>query len=208
MISLDNRTKDALSLYTDEVMEWKEFFNLTGAKDTEEFYKFHIEDSLLPLEYIEEFVKEKIKGKDKITFADLGTGAGLPLIPLTIVLDKYNISFAGIERSHKRVVFLKQVLLKLKNANYIKSNVEILENDINSVKTQFDIVVFRAFRTISDVEKDIARLLKSDGKVFAYKGDFCKTTNELKTLKYLYGDVVELPNIDGHKRTLMILKKK
>ena len=201
--------QNALSFYADEVMEWKEYFNLTASKDKENFFKFHIDDSLLPLKYIQMYVNDKLNHYNSINFADLGTGAGLPLIPLALLLNDYNIDFYAVERNHKRVIFLNQLIKKLNNENYINNKITVNECDIKDIKnTRFDIVVFRAFRQFCDIEKDISKILKDDGVIFAYKGEIDKTENELKLLKYLDGKIVNLGNIDGHKRCLMILKKR
>ena len=203
--SLSDDQKRALSIYASDVMEWNESFNLTGASDLSEFETFHINDSLLPIEIIKNYIEEALKSKSELTLADLGCGAGLPLIPLSIALADYPVSFYGIERSHKRCVFLKMCISKLKTI--IPINISVIEKDIDEVKDEFDIIVFRAFRTIGDVEKGISRILKSDGTVFAYKGEMNKTEKELLGLKYFNGEVLKLDKLDDRERTLMVLKK-
>lgn len=187
--------KENLELYINEIMEWKELFNLTGARSREEFETFHIKDCILPLELIRD---EILKKGERVSLADLGTGAGLPLIPLSILLDDYPIDFVGIERSHKRTVFLKQIISKLS----LKNNIKIIEKDIKDIREQYDFLVFRAFRTLSDVEKDISSLLKRDAIAFAYKGNISKAEKEVEELVHLKGEVIPLNDIDGHSRSL------
>lgn len=201
----------ALSLYRDTVLLWGEMFNLTAASSADEFDIFHIKDSLLPFEIIESYVKEKCKTLsegESIPFADLGTGAGLPLIPLALAFSNYDypLEFYGIDRSLKRCTFLKNTINVLKQNGFIKNDIKIINNDISSIKEQFDFITFRAFTDIKEVEKPIRHILKDGGIVFAYKGKKQTAEKELGLLAKFSGEVIELEPLEGRERSLMILR--
>ena len=200
----------ALSLYRDTVLEWGELFNLTASSSKDEFDTFHIKDSLLPFEIIESYVNEKsktLKDGEAITFVDCGTGAGLPLVPLSLAFSLYSypIRFYGLDRSLKRCTFLKNTINILNQQGFIKNDIEIINNDISSINEEFDFVTFRAFTDIKAVEKDVHRILKNDGVVFAYKGKVENAKKELAALVKFRGEVVPLGAISGRERSLMIL---
>lgn len=205
----DENVNNALSTYASILLEWKEHFNLTAAKDLDEIEKFHIRDSLLPFAIINSEVKKRCENaKDSVTFADLGTGAGLPLIPLVIAFSEYSypLSFYAIDRSLKRCTFLKNTVNILKSKNLIKNDIKIINNDISSIKEKFDIITFRAFTNLKEVEKSIRKLLKDDGIVFAYKGKYETSIKESESLSCFSAKIEQLPPLENRERSLMILR--
>lgn len=112
------------------------------------------------------------------TVSDLGSGAGLPGIPLSIVFPQRK--FLLYERMDRRVRFLEtqKLLLGL-------SNVEICCAETSRPSRLYDIAVFRAFRPFSDIKlfRAIWKNTKTGGALVAYKGKILNAHLELERLR-------------------------
>lgn len=136
------------------IEKWNKAYNLTAIRNREEMVKLHILDSLAILPHLE--------GKRII---DIGTGAGLPGIPLAICLP--GINFTLLDSNAKKTRFVQQVVLelKLKNVDILHSRVE------NHQPAQgYDAVLVRAFASLSEIIKLTSHLLATDGVLLAMKG--------------------------------------
>jgi 16S rRNA (guanine527-N7)-methyltransferase len=147
-ISLSQETLEQLYLYSDLVLEWNERTNLISKNDAPKFISRHITDSLVP--FI--FLSKDFELKNNTKWADMGSGAGCPVIPLSIVLP--NITFYAVEPRNKRVLFLNEVRqsLHLKNLTVIGKRFE------TSGLTDLDFVSCRA---LSSFENDWERAKNS-----------------------------------------------
>ena len=127
--------------YIRELILFNSAYNLTNTSDYEELAVFHILDSLAAVQNIVALAQKLDKG-DCLHIADIGSGGGLPGIPLAAALPEYD--FFLVERMDKRCAFLENeaAILGLKNVKIIKSEAERINAD------SFDIAVFRAFRPI------------------------------------------------------------
>jgi len=103
-----------------------------------------------------------IEGKRII---DIGTGAGLPGIPLAICLPE--LDFTLLDSNAKKTRFVKQVVLELK-----LKNVEVLHSRAEDYHPEraYDAVLTRAFASLPDIVKLTAHLLSNDGVLLAMKG--------------------------------------
>ncbi len=136
------------------IAKWNKAYNLTAVRNNEDMARLHILDSLAILPHIE--------GKRVI---DIGTGAGLPGIPLAIFLPE--VEFVLLDSNAKKTRFVQQVILelKLKNVSVIHSRVEDYQP-----KLGFDIITTRAFTNLADMVKMTAHLLSPNGVLLAMKG--------------------------------------
>lgn len=136
------------------IEKWNKAYNLTAIRDREDMVRLHILDSLAIAPFIE--------GKRVI---DVGTGAGLPGIPLAIYLPE--IEFTLLDSNAKKTRFVRQAIidLKLKNVNVCHNRVEQYRPEIS-----FDTVLTRAFADLSDIVALTAHLLSTDGVLLAMKG--------------------------------------
>jgi len=161
---------ERLTRYIDEIELWNPAYGLVKASGDELIIK-HILDSLAALPLIREL------GLPTSTIADLGTGAGLPGIPLAIFLPDSRITL--VERMEKRVRFLEnqKALLGLSNA-------EMAQTEAERALGPFDLVTFRAFRPFSEVKlfRAVRKLVAADGAILAYKGRMDHTQAELADL--------------------------
>jgi 16S rRNA (guanine527-N7)-methyltransferase len=136
------------------IEKWNKAYNLTAIRDREEMMRLHILDSLAILPYVE--------GKRVI---DIGTGAGLPGIPLAICLPE--VGFTLLDSNAKKTRFVQQVVLELK-----LKNVEVRHSRVENYHPEktYDAVLTRAFAGLPDIVKLTAHLLVKDGVLLAMKG--------------------------------------
>jgi 16S rRNA (guanine527-N7)-methyltransferase len=156
-------TQQLLS-YLELLGRWNEVFNLTSINDLEEQVWLHIIDSLSIGNYLH--------GSRVI---DVGTGAGLPGIPLALTYpDKH---FVLLDSNSKKTRFLTQVVLELKI-----NNIEVVHARCEDYKTAnlFDSIVSRAFSSIAVMLEKTRSLAAPDAQFLAMKGVYPQ--NELETL--------------------------
>ncbi|MBZ4673508.1 MAG: Ribosomal small subunit methyltransferase [Spirochaeta sp.] len=148
-----------LQRYIAEVELFNPVYKLVGAEG-EELVIRHIFDSLAAVSPIREIAGQY----ENPCFADLGSGAGLPGIPLAIALGTY--SFTLVERMERRVNFLRNALV----ATGLSERVQIVSQDLKQVRRRFDVITFRAFRPLVEILDLVEPILNAGGVVCAYKG--------------------------------------
>ncbi|EIS0941841.1 TPA: 16S rRNA (guanine(527)-N(7))-methyltransferase RsmG, partial [Salmonella enterica subsp. enterica serovar Agona] len=153
-ISLTDHQKTLLAAYVDMLHKWNKAYNLTSVRDPNEMLVRHILDSIVVAPYLQ--------GQ---RFIDVGTGPGLPGIPLAIVLP--DAHFTLLDSLGKRVRFLRQVQheLKLENITPVQSRVEAYPSE-----PPFDGVISRAFASLNDMVSWCHHLPGEKGRFYALKG--------------------------------------
>jgi len=126
-------------------------------------------------------------GPATLRLADLGTGAGLPGIPLALAMPDVEVSL--VERMGRRVRFLENERAVLGLAN-----VQIQEREVERAEGRFDLLTFRAFRPFErKLFKRVFALCEPDGFVVAYKGRRDKAEAELPEIAGLFSSAEILP---------------
>jgi 16S rRNA (guanine527-N7)-methyltransferase len=162
--------------YLTEIMTHNPVLSLVGTNDPKELIVRHILDSLAPLGII--------SSKCNLSrIADVGSGAGLPGIPLAIALP--DSEFTLIERKGRRSGFLRNTLTALVNKNHRLSDVSVEEQEMEKVKPhRFTMVTFRAFKPLEPkILKKLFRLCAEGGVLAAYKGRRSKVEAEMEELE-------------------------
>jgi len=163
------------------IEKWNKAYNLTAIRNREDMVRLHLLDSLTIVPFIE--------GKSVI---DIGTGAGLPGIPLAIYFPE--IAFTLLDSNAKKTRFVQQAILELK-----LKNVSVCHNRVQQYHPEksFDMVITRAFASLSDIVELTAHLLSKDGVLLAMKGqtpDVPKLESAKTTLI-----PVNVPGIDAER---------
>jgi len=160
---------------------------LVGTNDRRELVARHILDSLGPLGII----ARRLAGAARAQIADVGSGAGLPGIPLAIAMPE--AGFTLIERKGRRAGFLRSTIAALELAN-----VSVEEQEMEKVKPgRFALVTFRAFRPLEPkLHKKLAKLCADGGALAAYKGRRAKAELEMAELEQA------VPSLKGRWRLL------
>ena len=184
-LSITSQQIDLLIHYVEMLNKWNKAYNLTAVRDPSEMLIKHIMDSLVVSPYL--------VGN---TFIDVGTGPGLPGIPLAIINpDK---QFDLVDSLGKRIRFLKQVQfeLKLTNIQPIQSRIE----EYNEKK--FDGVISRAFASLQDMLTWCKHLPNQQGSFYALKGSDLDAIPEGFTLKQ--NIKLTIPGLSAERRLMII----
>lgn len=191
--------------YIRELILFNSAYNLTNTSDYEELAVFHILDSLAAVQNIVALAQKLDKG-DCLHIADIGSGGGLPGIPLAAALPEYD--FFLVERMDKRCAFLENeaAILGLKNVKIIKSEAERIN------EASFDIAVFRAFRPLDKkMIKTLLNLIKRGGFLAAYKAKIENIKTEMKGISDIVKEYevipLSVPFLPGHERNLIVIQK-
>lgn len=154
-ITLPEGAVDRLAQYLRLLEKWNKVHNLTAIREPEQMVTLHILDSLSVLPHL----------KDARTLVDVGTGAGLPGIPLAVARPDLRVTL--LDSSHKKATFLEQARLELKLEN-IAVACERVER--YHPQARFDAVVSRAFADLADFVQGARHLVSPEGTLLAMKG--------------------------------------
>lgn len=189
-ISLSDQQKQQLVGYVELLHKWNKAYNLTSVRDPQEMLVRHILDSIV--------VNPYLKGE---RFIDVGTGPGLPGIPLAIVRPEAH--FTLLDSLGKRVRFLRQVqfALGLSNVEPVQSRVEAFNGE-----PPFDGVISRAFASLNDMVSWCHHLPAKEGRFYALKGQ--RPDDEIAVLppQFRVTDVIALrvPELEGERHLVTI----
>jgi 16S rRNA (guanine527-N7)-methyltransferase len=178
-----------LNNYIEEVERFNPTLSLVGTTDHRELVVRHILDSLAPVGILRRLLEGRRDSSGASPhIADVGSGAGLPGIPLAIVMP--GCRFTLIERKTRRAVFLRNTLTTLG-----LSNAEVEEREMEKApRFRFDLISFRAFRPLDPVIlKGLFRLLTAGGVLAAYKGRQEKIAAEMGAVGGLAGSWEAVP---------------
>jgi 16S rRNA (guanine527-N7)-methyltransferase len=192
----DGPLRDKLAAYLEAIETWNPTHGLVGATGDELIIK-HILDSLAPIATLDRLLAEALTAsrssgvvaaaRARPSLADLGTGAGLPGIPLALARPGVDVSL--IDRMTRRIHFLEAMKKDLP-----LPNAEIVEAQVEHAKGSFDLVVFRAFRPFErKLFKRVFAICSPSGFVAAYKGRREKAEDELAEIESLYSEVSIVP---------------
>jgi len=176
-----------LNRYINEIETFNPAYGLVGTNDKNELIIKHILDSLAPLGIISRLLNSlrasvSLCEPFRIKFADAGSGAGLPGIPLAIAMPEND--FTLIERMGRRAGFLMntKAILSL-------SNVSIEEKELEKVKDSFNLITFRAFKPFEPkLLKTLFKICAPGGIIAAYKGRREKIEAEMAPLNAFFSE--------------------
>ena len=204
---LIERVLPKLNSYINELELFNSAYDLVGADTHQDIVVRHILDSLAPYSHLKNLISQaKENSQEQIEIADVGTGGGLPGIPLAIVFD--DVHFTLVERMTKRCSFLENCRAVLQLENVTVKTLEAERVPQNS----FDIVVFRAFRPLEKkMIRVLLRILKPNGKLAAYKAKMEKIQAEMEGIAQWAPkwDVLPLkvPFLTENERNLVVIPK-
>jgi len=197
---------DRLARYLAEIELWNPAYGLVKASP-EELVTKHALDSLAPLALIRSLLPAPAAASFGLPprrprLADLGTGAGLPGIPLALALPEVDVDL--VDRMGKRIRFLENMaaLLPLPNARVVQSEVE-------RAAGPYDLVTFRAFRPFERrLFASVFALCDAEGAVVAYKGRLENARAELAEIEGLYASAeilpIEVPLLDEERCAVVL----
>jgi len=187
-----------LELFLQEMGRWNQVHNLTAIEGEKDSVRLHLIDSIAVLPALRQFLKTL---SPKI--ADLGSGGGLPAIPIAIIEPEWQISL--IEAIRKKTAFLQHVRGKLKLKN-VEVLCERVEDAAVQQPAQFDAVISRAFTNLARFLDLSLPFLKPDGLVFAMKAK--RADDEMKDVcmedwRLIADEPLHIPNLTVERRLLV-----
>lgn len=149
---LQASARERLLRYLELILKWNRIYNLTAVREPEKMLTQHLLDSLAVLPHV--------SGKQII---DVGTGPGLPGIPLAIARPDSHVTL--LDSNHKKTTFLRQACLELGLANTTVACARV-----EAWQGEYDVVISRAFADLAEFVQLAMPLCKKDGAILAMKG--------------------------------------
>ena len=173
--------------------KWNASFNLSGVVEINSMVSRHLLDSLA--------INAHLQGS---VFVDIGSGAGLPGIPLAILNPENH--FILVDSNGKKTRFLFQVKTELGLANIDVENCRIEHYQSTQ---QIDMVMCRAFSALGDAVSKSQHLLEKEGKFLAMKGRYPE--DEIAALPNCFEisktTKLQIPGNDSERHLIEIVKK-
>jgi len=192
-IRLSSEKSERLLSLVSLLNKWNKAYNLTAVRDPKQMLSRHIIDSLVILPYL--------SGQ---SFIDVGSGPGLPGLPLAIVEPDKN--FVLLDSLGKRIRFIRQACheLKLTNVTAVQSRVEDYQPS-----TPFDGVISRAFASLSDMLMWCKHLPAEHGKFLALKGQYphdelAQLPSHIQVQSIVKLDV---PGVEGERHLVLLTQQ-
>ncbi len=193
-LALDDSAQNKLHAYVALLEKWNRTRNLTAIRERGQMITHHLLDSLAVLPHL--------PVRAGLRVADVGSGGGLPGVPLAIARPDWHVTL--IDSNHKKTAFLNQaaIELPLPNVDVVAGRVEDVEPPF-----PFDVVISRAYSTLGTFIAQSARLLAPDGCWVAMKGTL--PHDEIAALpaeiRVNATPALQVPGVDG-ERHLVIMK--
>lgn len=171
-IVLDQKQRERIERYANELLHWNSKVNLISRKDEDMILESHILHSLSILKYVD------LDGKYECM--DLGSGGGLPGIPITIASPKINMLLLDSIKKKMKVTEMLAQHTQLRNIKSKAERVEVIANE-KEYQKKFDFVFARGVARLNLIQSWVSPLLKDTGKIVLLKGgELDEEINEAK----------------------------
>ena len=189
---LTDEQQDLLLDYLELLHKWNQHFNLTAVREIEKMLSVHLFDSLS--------ISRFIKGD---TLLDVGTGAGLPGIPLAIVYPDKKVTL--LDSNGKKIRFCRQAVMELglENVNPIQMRIEKMDREVH-----FATIISRAFSDLDHMLKMIGPLMDNKTQLLAMKGQVPEgeLENLIRQGFKVHLEKLEVPEVNGLRHLITIRK--
>lgn len=191
-VALNNEQANKLIDYVALLEKWNKVHNLTAVRDRQKMLSLHLLDSLAVASHI-----------DADYLLDVGSGGGLPGIPLAIACPNKSVTL--LDSSHKKTTFLRQAVIELglKNVSVVTNRVEQCVVDKN-----FTGIVARAFADIPALIHKTQHLLATDGRWYLMKSvqldEELSRTDHSVMVQHIH--VIKVPDLDA-VRYLVVMRR-
>jgi 16S rRNA (guanine527-N7)-methyltransferase len=182
--------RQRLLAYVQLLAKWNAAYNLTAVRDPQDMVTRHLLDSLAVLPYLE-----------GARVLDIGTGAGLPGIPLAVA--RPDLAFTLLDANAKKTRFVVQAVAELG-----LKNVEVAQARVENYRPaeKFDTLVARAFSSLADILENARHLCAPRGRFLIMKGQYPQAELAAMPAGYVLDEVVVLkvPGLDAARHLAII----
>jgi 16S rRNA (guanine527-N7)-methyltransferase len=185
-LSVNDRQITSLLSFLQLMQKWGKTYNLTAIRDLRAAVDLHLLDSLAVSPFLEGRV-----------ILDVGTGAGLPGVPLAILHPE--MRFVLLDASAKKLRFVRQVTMELglRNVEIVVARVEDAVFD-----HRFDRVMARAFASLLDIRRLASRFLTPEGRILALKGRLAEQEMAAVRDGVLGIHALKVPGLDAERHVV------
>ncbi len=197
-LSFEEKQAQQLATFCETLLKWNSTYNLTHITDAASVLTLHVADSLTLVPKVAQFAP------DAKRVLDVGSGGGLPAIPLAVM--RPDLSVSAVDTVKKKAVFLRQAgaVCRLMNFTVFNDRVEKL------AVPPFDVITSRAFASLKDMMDWTEHLLAENGVWLAMKGKLSeKELGELDAIRFDVTSVpLTLPGADVERHLVVIRHRK
>lgn len=189
-VELDDEQISKLIAFSELIIKWNKTYNLTAIRDAHEVLIKHIVDSLVVGPYL-----------NINRCLDVGSGGGLPGIPLAIL--KPQMHFTLLDTNGKKTRFIQQTIIELRLKNVAVAHARV---EKWSPTEPFDAIISRAFASLYDFVSLSHQHLTADGRFYAMKGQ--RPSEEMSALpanmKIVAEHELHVPRLDATRYLIEI----
>ena len=158
-LDLEPGAEAKLLAYVALLAKWNRIYNLTAIRDPMQMVTHHVLDSLA--------VVPHLPGGASLRLVDLGSGAGLPGIPIAVARPGWHVAL--LDSNRKKAAFLRQAVVELP-----LDNIEVVAQRAEDFdpEPRFDAAISRAYSDLSRFAKEARRLTRTGGWWIAMKGNY------------------------------------
>ncbi|MDR2012992.1 MAG: 16S rRNA (guanine(527)-N(7))-methyltransferase RsmG [Rhodanobacter sp.] len=187
-VEIPQAAHERLLAYVAMLQRWNGAYNLSAVRDPADMVTRHLLDSLAVLPFV--------RGA---SLADLGSGAGLPGIPLAIAAPERAVTL--VDSNGKKARFLRAAVRELN-----LGNVRVAESRVEDLSERFDCITARAFASLGDMLDRGGHLLAPEGLWLALKGRFPQDELAAVPAGFLIDAVtpIHVPGLDAQRHIVII----
>jgi 16S rRNA (guanine527-N7)-methyltransferase len=184
-----------LDAYLDLLVKWNRVYNLTAIRDRTNMVTHHLNDALAVLPHL--------PAVQALRVLDVGTGAGVPGIPIAIARPGWRVVL--LDANRKKVAFLTQAAIELGLANVDAVAVRVEDYRPDAA---FDVIISRAFSELASFVRGALHLLAPEGLLVAMKGAYPQ--DEIARLPrdvaIVAAPALDVPGLDA-QRHLIVMRR-
>ena len=191
-LSVSEQQQQLLLNYISLLDKWNKTFNLTAIRNPEAMIKRHLLDSLSVSHYLE-----------GVNILDVGTGPGIPGIPLAIIFPDRR--FTLLDSNGKKVRFMNQAKQSLAIDNILPVQCRV---EHFNPEESYDCIISRAFTSLHQMVHMTAHLVNENCMLQAMKGVYPEPQQQLLPESWKIVEVIKLqvPNLDEQRHLINIRK--
>jgi 16S rRNA (guanine527-N7)-methyltransferase len=192
-LDLDDAARGKLLAYLDLLEKWNRTHNLTSIRDRSRMLSHHVLDSLAVLSHL--------PSRPGVRLIDVGSGGGLPGIPLAIARPDWRVAL--LDSNRKKAAFLRQAASELRLANV---DVVAMRAEEFVANAAFDVVIARALSELPRFVALARHLLAPGGQLVAMKAGYpqAEVAQLPRDVHLRAAPALQIPGVEGERHLLIM----